>query len=75
VTARRSSDTPETPSWTSLLGMGVTVAAVFAVCVVIGWLVDVFLGTSPIFVFVGLALGIFGACWYSVNEFRKYLKN
>lgn len=55
--------------------MGVTLAVLFAVCVVIGWLVDVLLGTSPIFVFVGLALGIFASGWYSVNEFRKYLKN
>lgn len=47
----------------------------FAAGVVIGWLVDLLLDTSPIFVFVGLALGLCAACWYSVNEFRKYLKN
>lgn len=73
--ARRSRDAHDNPSWQSLLGMGVTAAALFAAGVVIGWLVDLLLDTSPIFVFVGLALGIFTACWYSVNEFRKYLKN
>jgi F0F1-type ATP synthase assembly protein I len=52
----------------------VVLAALFAVCVALGWLVDSLLDTSPIFVLVGLALGIIAACWYAVSEFRKFLK-
>jgi F0F1-type ATP synthase assembly protein I len=55
--------------------MGAVLAALFAAGVVVGWVVDSFLGTTPVFVFVGLALGIATACWYAVTEFRKYLKN
>jgi F0F1-type ATP synthase assembly protein I len=53
----------------------VVLAALFAVGIALGWLVDSLLDTSPIFVFVGLALGTTAACWYAVTEFRKYLKN
>ena len=49
-------------------------AALFAAGVALGWLVDSLLDTSPLFVFVGLALGITAACGYAVLEFRKYMK-
>lgn len=55
--------------------MGLTAAVIFAAGVAIGWLLDLFLETSPIFVFAGLALGLGAASWYCVGEMRKYLKN
>jgi F0F1-type ATP synthase assembly protein I len=51
----------------------VTTAGVIAVGVVLGLLVDHLLGTLPIFLFVGLLLGIAGAVSYLVSKFRKYL--
>ena len=63
----------ESPSWTSLLGMGAVIAAQLAVGMALGWLVDTLTDTSPIFIIVGLALGLVGAVAYTVSEFRKYL--
>ena len=57
-----------------LLGLGAVAAAVLAVGLALGWLVDTVVGTFPIGLFVGLALGIVGACSYAVVEFRKFLK-
>jgi F0F1-type ATP synthase assembly protein I len=63
----------ESLGWSDLIGMGVTTAGVIAVGVVLGLLVDHLLGTMPIFLFVGLLLGIAGAVSYLVSKFRKYL--
>jgi F0F1-type ATP synthase assembly protein I len=65
----------ESPGWSTLLGMGMVIAAQLAVGLVLGWLVDGLAGTTPIFLLVGLLLGIAGAISYTVVEFRKYLKN
>ena len=74
LTTREPPNAGGGPTWQSLLALGVVLAALFAACVALGWLVDSLLDTSPIFVLVGLALGITAACWYAVNEFRKFLK-
>jgi F0F1-type ATP synthase assembly protein I len=50
-------------------------AAALAVGIALGWWVDGLLDTFPIFVLVGIALGIAGGICHSVIEFRKYLKN
>jgi F0F1-type ATP synthase assembly protein I len=55
--------------------MGAATGAVFAVCVVLGWLADHLLSTSPIFLLVGVAVGILAAGFYTVTQFRKYLNN
>lgn len=54
--------------------MGAAIAAVIAVGTGLGWVVDVLADTVPIFLMVGLALGIVGAVAYTVSQFRKYLK-
>ena len=59
--------------WSSLLGMGISTAAVLAVGLVVGWLVDNALDSSPAFLMVGLALGIVGSATYIVLKFREYL--
>jgi F0F1-type ATP synthase assembly protein I len=43
--------------------------------VALGWWVDGLLHTSPIFVLVGIALGIAGGIWHTVIALRRYLKN
>ncbi|HEY2297406.1 MAG TPA: AtpZ/AtpI family protein [Jatrophihabitans sp.] len=63
----------ESLGWSDLIGMGVTTAGVITVGVVVGLVVDHLLGTLPIFLFVGLLLGIAGAVSYLVSKFRKYL--
>ncbi len=57
-----------------LLGLGAVAAVVLAVGIGAGWLVDSLAGTFPVFLFVGLAGGIVGACSYAIVEFRKFLK-
>ena len=65
----------ESLGWSTLLGMGAVVAGELLVGIGLGLLVDKLAGTSPIFLFVGVALGIAAAISYTVVEFRKYLKN
>jgi F0F1-type ATP synthase assembly protein I len=54
--------------------MGAVIAAQLVAGLALGWLVDVLADTTPIFLLVGLLLGIVGAISYTVVEFRKYLK-
>jgi F0F1-type ATP synthase assembly protein I len=54
--------------------MGAVVAAQLVAGFLLGWLVDSLAGTTPVFILVGLLLGIIGAVSYTVVEFRKYLK-
>jgi F0F1-type ATP synthase assembly protein I len=61
--------------WSDLLGMGATIAAELAAGLGLGWLIDAFAGTAPIFLIVGVFLGIAAAVVYTIAEFRKYLKN
>jgi F0F1-type ATP synthase assembly protein I len=61
--------------WPALVGMGAVIAAVLVVGLGLGWLVDSLAGTKPIFLLIGLLLGIAGAISYTVVEFRKYLKS
>jgi F0F1-type ATP synthase assembly protein I len=60
--------------WSALLGMGMVIAAELVAGLGLGWLVDSLAGTTPIFLLVGLLLGIAAAISYTVVEFRKYLK-
>ena len=56
-----------------LLSLGAGLAALLVAGMGLGWLVDALADTFPIFAFIGLGLGIVGACAYTVVEFRKYL--
>lgn len=60
--------------WSELLGMGAVVAAELVVGLGLGWLVDSLAGTAPVFLLIGLLLGIAAAITYTVVEFRKFLK-
>jgi ATP synthase protein I len=61
--------------WSTLLGLGTRIAAQLVVGLGLGWLVDSLAGTAPIFLLVGLLLGIVGAVSYTVVVFRKFLNN
>jgi F0F1-type ATP synthase assembly protein I len=61
--------------WSALLGMGAATAAVLVVGGAVGWLIDSLLSTSPIFLLVGVAVGIIGACSYTIAQFRKYMSD
>lgn len=65
----------EGPDLFTLLGIGVASAVCVAVGMGLGWLVDGWLHTFPVFVLVGLALGIVAACAYVYVEIRKFLGN
>jgi F0F1-type ATP synthase assembly protein I len=64
---------PEGLGWSSLLGMGVATAAILIVGLGLGWLVDSLAHTTPIFLLIGLAVGIFAAGSFIVMKFRTYL--
>ena len=64
----------ESLGWSTLLGMGAVIAAQLVAGLALGWLVDALAGTTPIFLLVGLLLGLAGATSYTIVEFRKYLK-
>jgi hypothetical protein len=59
----------------SFIGMGTTMAGLVVVGLLMGWFVDARAHTSPVFVLVGLAAGIVGACIYSYVRFRQFTKD
>lgn len=65
-----STDGPEVGD---LLSMGVSIALCLAAGFGLGWLVDLPLGTFPVFALVGLGLGIVAAVLFVVALFRRYL--
>lgn len=57
-----------------LLGLGGLVAACVVAGLLVGWLVDTWLGTLPVFILVGTAVGVAAATigvWFRV---RPYLR-
>ncbi|WP_375479628.1 AtpZ/AtpI family protein [uncultured Jatrophihabitans sp.] len=66
---------PDKPlGWSDLLGMGLVIAVQLAVGLGLGLLVDSLAGTTPIFLLVGLLLGMAAAVGYTVSKFRQHLK-
>jgi F0F1-type ATP synthase assembly protein I len=55
--------------------MGTVIAAELVAAIGLGWFVDSLAGTGPVFLLIGVLLGIAAAVTYTVVEFRKYLKN
>ncbi|HJQ43839.1 MAG TPA: AtpZ/AtpI family protein [Jatrophihabitantaceae bacterium] len=64
----------ETPGWSTLLGIGSASAALMAAGVLLGWWLDGVLGTSPVLLLVGIALGIAGGICYTAVQIRPFLK-
>jgi hypothetical protein len=55
------------------LTLGLSLAVVLVAGGALGWLVDRWLGTSPAFTLVGLALGITAAVLMTISRVRRYL--
>lgn len=56
-----------------LLGLGGLLAACVVAGLVLGWFIDDLIGTSPIFLFIGLALGVASGIVGSWFRIRPYL--
>jgi F0F1-type ATP synthase assembly protein I len=67
--------TREAPGWPSLLGMGVALALLLVAGLAVGWVIDDFAHTLPIFTLVGLVVGIAAATRYAYVEFRKFYRD
>lgn len=65
---------PNGPELSTLLGLGVSIAAFLVVGMGLGWLLDSLLDTLPAFVMAGLALGIAGAGAHVYVQFKKFMK-
>lgn len=61
--------------WSQFLSMGAVTAGVVVVGLVLGLVIDHLSGTSPVFLFVGLVIGLIGATAYNIVTIRTYLKN
>ena len=66
---------PDGPDLSTLLGLGLATAAFLVVGLGLGWLVDEMLDSLPVFVFIGLALGIAGASVHGYGQFEKLMKD
>ena len=66
---------PDGPDLSTLLGLGVTTAAFLLVGLGLGWLADAVLDSLPVFVLIGLALGVVGASGYVYAQFKKFMKD
>jgi F0F1-type ATP synthase assembly protein I len=65
----------EIPGWSTLLGIGSASAGLLAAGVLLGWLLDGVLGTSPVLLLIGIALGIAGGICYTAVQFKAFLKD
>ena len=61
------------PGAVAFLGMGLSAAACVGVGLVLGLLVDSAAGTAPVFLLVGLALGLAAAAFSVIKQIRTYL--
>jgi F0F1-type ATP synthase assembly protein I len=60
-------------SWSAMLGIGLAAALLLVAGLVIGWVADTLLDTTPILLFVGLVIGIAAAGSYIYLRFRDSL--
>ncbi|MFL6241279.1 MAG: AtpZ/AtpI family protein [Actinomycetes bacterium] len=61
------------PSLTGLLGLGLVIACSMTAGMAVGWFVDRWLGTAPVFVLLGLASGIVLGIFGTIIEVRRHL--
>lgn len=66
---------PPAPGVVALLQIGGMCGFCIGVAVLVGYLLDGVFGTTPLLVFVGLAIGIVGAATGSYVIIRPYLAN
>ena len=56
----------------ALLGLGTTLAGCLVAPTLLGWLIDHLAGTFPVFLLIGLALGIVATARVAYTEMRKF---
>lgn len=61
-------------SLSAYLGIGTAAAGAVVAGGAVGFAVDEGLGTLPVFIFVGLTVGIVGACVFVWSRFRDSLR-
>lgn len=66
---------PNGPDLSTLLGLAVTIAAFLVAGLGLGWLAGSLLDNLPVFILIGLALGILGASGYVYAQFKKFMKD
>ncbi|MHB1517977.1 MAG: AtpZ/AtpI family protein [Acidimicrobiales bacterium] len=57
----------------ALLTLGLSAAVAVALVGALGYLVDRWVGTSPVFTVIGLALGVLTAVVMTITQVRRYL--
>lgn len=62
------------PDLSTLVNFGLATAACLVAGLGLGWAVDLALDTLPVFLLVGLGLGIVATCVYSYHQIRSFLK-
>lgn len=67
-------DEPIRAGAASLLGTGMVIALCLVIGLGLGWAVDAAVGTTPVFLLLGLLLGVVAAACYTVVSFRRQLK-
>lgn len=71
---RASTMAKPSPNLLTLLGLGVTIAVCLGVGLAAGWALDGVLATTPIFIFVGIVVGVgmgVAATWVEVRKFLR----
>jgi F0F1-type ATP synthase assembly protein I len=63
------------PSGSTYLGLGTVIALIILICMGLGWFLDSRAHTAPIFVLVGIGVGVILAALYSYFKLRRFLKD
>jgi F0F1-type ATP synthase assembly protein I len=63
------------PSGSTYLGLGTVIALIILICMGLGWFLDGRAHTAPIFVLVGIGVGVILAAIYSYFKLRRFLKD
>jgi F0F1-type ATP synthase assembly protein I len=63
------------PGLRDFLGVGSAIAVLVAGGMLLGWFIDSKANTLPIFVLVGLAVGMTTAGFYAYFKFRRFMRN
>lgn len=61
------------PRGTELVGLGIFLAAAFILPFVVGLALDALIHTSPLFLFIGLVVGIAAAVFAGYQRLKRYL--
>lgn len=62
------------PDLSTLLSFGLATAVCLVAGLGLGWAVDLALDTLPVFLLVGLGLGIVATCFYIYHQIKSFLK-